>query len=238
MPVAVITGASQGLGLALAHGLADAGWSVVADARDADRLAVAVGGLPGGPHLAVPGDVTDSWHRGALAASAADLGGADLLVNNASTLGFETGGASPLPRLADLDPSTYARTLEVNVVAPVALAGLLLPQLRERRGRIVSVTSDASVEAYETWGGYGSAKAALDHATRVLAAEEPQLRVYAVDPGDLRTAMHQAAFPGEDISDRPEPATVVPHLMALVSGQLPSGRYRAADLTPVTAVRA
>ncbi|MBB3044857.1 SDR family oxidoreductase [Nocardioides sp. LMS-CY] len=232
MPVAVITGASQGLGLALAHGLAGAGWSVVADARDADRLQSAVAGLPGGPHLTVAGDVTDSWHRGALAASAADLGGADLLVNNASTL-----GASPLPRLADLDPSTYARILEVNVVAPVALAGLLLPQLRGRRGRILSITSDASVEAYETWGGYGSAKAALDHAMRVLAAEEPLVRVYAADPGDLRTAMHQAAFPGEDISDRPEPVSAVPHLMALVEGELPSGRYRAADLAPVTGVR-
>jgi NAD(P)-dependent dehydrogenase (short-subunit alcohol dehydrogenase family) len=219
MTVAVVTGASQGLGLALAHHLASAGWSVVADARDADRLAAAVAGLPGGPHLAVPGDVTDSWHRGALTASAADLGGADLLVNNASTL-----GASPLPRLADLDPSTYARILEVNVVAPVALAGLLLPQLRERGGRIVNITSDASVEPYATWGGYGSSKAALDHASRVLAAEEPAVRVYAVDPGDLRTAMHQAAFPGEDISDRPEPAAVAPRLLDLVSGTEPSGR--------------
>jgi len=228
MPVAVITGASQGLGLALAHTLAASGWSVVADARDAVRLDAAVADLPGGPHLAVPGDVTDSWHRGALAASAADLGGADLLVNNASTL-----GASPLPRLADLEPDTYLRTFEVNVVAPIALTSLLLPQLRAREGRVLNVTSDASVEAYETWGGYGSSKAALDHATRVLAAEEPGLRVYAVDPGDLRTAMHQAAFPDDDISDRPEPASVVPRLMALVVGDVPGGRHRAADLEPV-----
>jgi NAD(P)-dependent dehydrogenase (short-subunit alcohol dehydrogenase family) len=228
MPVAVITGASRGLGLALAHALAESGWSIVADARDAVRLDAAVGALPGGPHLAVPGDVTESWHRGALAASAADLGGADLLVNNASTL-----GASPLPRLADLEPETYLRTLEVNVVAPLALAALLLPQLRSRRGRILNITSDASVEAYETWGGYGSSKAALDHAGRVLALEEPDLQVYAVDPGDLRTAMHQAAFPGEDISDRPEPASVVPRLLALVVGDAPSGRHRAADLEPV-----
>jgi len=228
MPVAVITGASQGLGLALAHTLAASGWSVVADARDAVRLDAAVADLPGGPHLAVPGDVTDSWHRGALAASAADLGGADLLVNNASTL-----GASPLPRLADLEPDTYLRTFEVNVVAPIALTSLLLPQLRARGGRVLNVTSDASVEAYETWGGYGSSKAALDHATRVLAAEEPGLRVYAVDPGDLRTAMHQAAFPDDDISDRPEPASVVPRLMALVVGDVPGGRHRAADLEPV-----
>src|SRR3954451_1773348 len=231
MPVVVITGASQGLGLALAAELARTGWTVVADARDGERLTAAVDALPGGPHVAVPGDVTDSWHRGALAATATDLGGADLLVNNASTL-----GASPLPRLADLDPTAFTRTFEVNVVAPVALAGLLLPQLRARRGRIVNITSDASVEPYETWGGYGASKAALDHATRVLAAEEPLVRVYAVDPGDLRTEMHQAAFPGEDISDRPEPASVVPHLMALVVGDHPGGRHRAADLEP--AVRA
>jgi NAD(P)-dependent dehydrogenase (short-subunit alcohol dehydrogenase family) len=228
MPVAVITGASQGLGLALALALAESGWSVVADARDAARLDAAVGALPGGPHVAVPGDVTDSWHRGALAASAADLGGAALLVNNASTL-----GASPLPRLADLEPETYLRTFEVNVVAPIALTALLLPQLRTQGGRILNITSDASIEAYETWGGYGSSKAALDHATRVLAAEEPGLQVYAVDPGDLRTALHQAAFPGEDIGDRPEPASVVPRLLSLVVGDTPSGRHRAADLEPV-----
>ena len=220
MPVAVITGASQGLGLALAGELAARGWSLVVDARDAARLGEAVDALPGGPHAALPGDVTDSWHRGALAAAAADLGGVDLLVNNASTL-----GVSPLPLLADLEPTTYARILEVNVVAPVALTALLLPQLRERAGRIINITSDAAVEAYRTWGGYGSAKAALDHATRVLAAEEPGLRVYAVDPGDLRTALHQAAFPGEDISDRPEPASVVPRILALVLGDAASGRH-------------
>jgi NAD(P)-dependent dehydrogenase (short-subunit alcohol dehydrogenase family) len=232
MPVAVITGASQGLGLALAHALASTGWTVVADARDGVLLAEALAELPGGPHVAVPGDVADSWHRGALAASAAELGGADLLVNNASTLGLDDRGG-PLPRLADLEPETYLRTMEVNVVAPIALASLLLTQLRERRGRILNVTSDASVEAYETWGGYGSSKAALDHATRVLAAEEPEIRAYAVDPGDLRTAMHQAAFPDEDISDRPDPAAVVPRLMALVVGDHASGRHRAADLEPV-----
>ena len=231
MPVAVITGASQGLGLALAHALASAGWSIVADAREAGRLYAAVDDLPGGPHVAIPGDVTDSWHRGAIAATACELGGADLLVNNASTL-----GTSPLPRLAELEPEAYLRTMEVNVVAPVALTSMLLPQLRVRRGRVLNITSDASVEEYETWGGYGSSKAALDHATRVLAAEESEVRVYAVDPGDLRTAMHQAAFPGEDISDRPEPASVVPHLLALVVGDLPSGRHRAADLEPVVSV--
>ena len=225
MPVAVITGASQGLGRALATALARSGWTIVADARDGRRLDAAIAALPGRGHVAVPGDVSDSWNRGALAATAADLGGADLLVNNASTL-----GASPLPSFADLEPGTYARILEVDVVAPMALTALLLPQLRTRQGRVLNITSDASVEAYETWGGYGSAKAALDHASRVLAAEEPGLRVYAVDPGDLRTALHQDAFPGEDISDRPEPETVAPTLVALVGSDLPSGRYRAADL--------
>lgn len=231
MPVAVITGASQGLGLALATRLAADGWSLVVDARHGERLRAAVDTLPHGPHLAIPGDVTDSWHRGALADAASELGGADLLVNNASTL-----GASPLPRLADLDSTTYATILEVDVVAPVALAGLILPELRAHHGTILNITSDAAVEAYETWGGYGSAKAALDQASRVLAAEEPDVRVYAVDPGDLRTEMHQLAYPGEDISDRPEPASVVPRLLTLLTRELPSGRYRAADLEPVEAV--
>ena len=232
MPVAVITGASQGLGLALATRRAADGWSLVVDARGADALDAAVGHLPGGPHRAVPGDVADAAHRRDLVDAAAAFGGADLLVNNASTL-----GASPLPTMADLDPATYARVLEVNVVAPMALAAALLPQLRSRRGRVVNITSDASVEAYETWGGYGSSKAALDLATRVLAAEEPDVRAYAVDPGDLRTALHQAAFPGEDIGDRPEPVSVVPSLLVLVTGELPGGRYRAADLAPLAEAR-
>jgi NAD(P)-dependent dehydrogenase (short-subunit alcohol dehydrogenase family) len=228
VPVAVITGASQGLGLALARALAERGWSLVLDARGADLLAAATSDLPGGPHRALPGDVTDPDHRTALVGAAEELGGADLLVNNASTL-----GASPLPRLADLDPATYLRILEVDVVAPMALASALLPQLRARRGRVLNISSDAAVEAYETWGGYGSAKAALDHASRVLAAEEPDVRVQAVDPGDMRTAMHQAAYPGEDIGDRPLPETVVPALVALVEGDHPSGRYRASELLPV-----
>jgi NAD(P)-dependent dehydrogenase (short-subunit alcohol dehydrogenase family) len=232
MPVAVITGASQGLGLALATTLAGEGWVVVGDARDEQRLTAAFASLPTPGHAALAGDVTDSAHRRRLAESAERLGGADLLVNNASTL-----GASPLPAFADLDPRTYLRLLEVNVVAPLALVRDMLPQLRRRHGVVLNLTSDASVEAYETWGGYGSSKAALDHATRVLAAEEPDLRVYAVDPGDMRTAMHQAAFPGEDIADRPPPATVVPRLLSLLGADLPSGRYRAADLRE-TEVRA
>jgi NAD(P)-dependent dehydrogenase (short-subunit alcohol dehydrogenase family) len=229
-PVAVITGASQGLGRALAQELASRGWSLVLDARHEAALAEAVRRLPGGPHPAIAGDVADPAHRRDLAEVAAELGGATALVNNASTL-----GASPLPPLVQLDTETYLRILEVNLVAPVALVGALLPQLRANDGVVVNLTSDASVEAYETWGGYGSSKAGLDHATRVLAAEEPGLRVYAVDPGDMRTQMHQDAFPGEDISDRPEPAVAVPGLLRLLEGSLPSGRYRAAELSPVGA---
>jgi NAD(P)-dependent dehydrogenase (short-subunit alcohol dehydrogenase family) len=228
--VAVITGASQGLGRALAQELASRGWSLVLDARHEAALAEAVRQLPGGPHPAIAGDVADPAHRRDLAEVAAELGGATALVNNASTL-----GASPLPPLAQLDPETYLRILEVNLVAPVALTAALLPQLRVKDGVVVNLTSDASVEAYETWGGYGSSKAALDHATRVLAAEEPGLRVYAVDPGDMRTRMHQDAFPGEDISDRPEPLVAVPGLLRLLEGSLPSGRYRAAELAPIGA---
>jgi NAD(P)-dependent dehydrogenase (short-subunit alcohol dehydrogenase family) len=233
-PVAVITGASQGLGLALAHELAGRGWGLVLDARREVVLRDAVRGLPGGPHPAIAGDVADPAHRRDLVDVAAELGGATALVNNASTL-----GASPLPPLSELDTTTYLRILQVNLVAPIALTAALLPQLRTRDGVVVNVTSDASVEPYETWGGYGSSKAGLDHATRVLAVEEPALRVYAVDPGDMRTQLHQDAFPGEDISDRPEPAVAVPALLRLLAGGLPSGRYRAAellaDLTTVSA---
>ncbi|QWZ10026.1 SDR family oxidoreductase [Nocardioides panacis] len=222
MPVAVITGASRGLGAALAHALDRRGWDLVVDARDADALTTAIGSSSA---RAVPGDVVDPAHRRALADTAGALGGADLLVNNASTL-----GASPMPSLAELTPEVLSDTLLTNVVAPHALTRLLLPQLLAQRGTVLNITSDAAVEPYEGWGAYGASKAALDQLTRILAAEQPDLRVYAVDPGDMRTSMHQDAFPGEDISDRPEPATVVPHLLALVEGTLPSGRYRAADV--------
>jgi NAD(P)-dependent dehydrogenase (short-subunit alcohol dehydrogenase family) len=230
MPVAVISGASQGFGHALAEALAGEGWLVVGDARDEVALTAAMASLPGEGHVALTGDVTDPAHRRRLAETAERLGGADLLVNNASTL-----GASPLPAFADLEPQTYLRLLDVNVVAPLALVRELLPQLRRRHGAVLNLSSDAAVEAYETWGGYGSSKAALDHASRVLAAEEPDLRVYAVDPGDMRTAMHQAAFPGEDISDRPEPESVVPALLRLLDTRPPAGRYRANDFLAVEA---
>jgi NAD(P)-dependent dehydrogenase (short-subunit alcohol dehydrogenase family) len=219
-PTALITGAGRGLGLALARSLLASCWRVVANARRAGHLPAA---LPGA--VVVPGDVTDPAHRDQLAAAVSGLGRLDLLVNNASDL-----GPSPLPRLADVPLAAARRVLETNVLAPLALTQAFLPLLRESGGVIVNISSDAAVEAYEGWGTYGSAKAALDQLTAVLAVEEPGLAVYSVDPGDMRTEMHQAAFPGEDISDRPEPETVVPALAHLITTRPPSGRVRAADL--------
>jgi NAD(P)-dependent dehydrogenase (short-subunit alcohol dehydrogenase family) len=225
---AVITGASRGLGLALARGLAAEGWSLVIDARDADALGYAALCLPTGAAVtALPGDITDPGHRAALRGAADDLGGPDLLINNAGTL-----GASPLPAIADYPVDELRAAFEVNVLAPVALTQLLLPGLRGRGGAVLNVTSDAAVEAYAGWGGYGAAKAALEQASNVLAAEESVVRVWWVDPGDLRTRMHQEAFPGEDISDRPLPDAVVPAFTRLITERLPSGRYRAAELMP------
>ncbi|HYN96591.1 MAG TPA: SDR family NAD(P)-dependent oxidoreductase [Pilimelia sp.] len=225
-PVAVITGASRGLGRALAAALAGRGWHLIIDARDPDPLAATAAELSRTTQVtALPGDVADPAHRRALAAAVARAGRLDLLVNNASLL-----GPSPLPALAEHPLDALEQVYAVNALAPLAMLQLLLPPLRRTGGRLVNVSSDAAVEAYAGWGGYGSAKAALEALTAVLAVELPDLRVYAVDPGDLRTAMHQAAFPGEDISDRPQPDTVVPAFLRLVEGDLPSGRYRAADL--------
>ena len=238
---AIITGASRGLGRALAAGLAREGFDLIIDARDAAALDAAAGALraDGGPAAqrpggtvtvtAVPGDITDPAHRAALLATARAAGRLDLLVNNAGTL-----GASPLPALADYPPDELRAAFEVNVIAPIALTQLALPLLRASGGAVLNITSDAAVEAYAGWGGYGAAKAALEQASNVLAAEEPTLRVWWADPGDLRTDMHQLAFPGEDISDRPEPSSVVPAFLRLVTQRLPSGRYRAAHLMPVT----
>jgi NAD(P)-dependent dehydrogenase (short-subunit alcohol dehydrogenase family) len=223
MPVAMVTGASKGLGLALTRALAERGWSVVVDARDGDALRRATADLPGVTVLS--GDVADSGHRAELVAAVERLGRLDVLVNNASTL-----GASPLPRLDTLPLNTFRQTLEVNVVAPLALVQAALPLLRASGGRILNVTSDAGVEGYETWGGYGSSKAALEQLSNVLAVEEPGVRVYWVDPGDMRTDMHQDAFPGEDISDRPPPEDSIPGLLALLDGDRPSGRYSARSL--------
>jgi len=221
-PTALVTGASRGLGAALAEALDRRGWRLVVDGRDPDRLAATVAALPR-PDLvtAVPGDVADPDHRATLAGAVGDR--LDLLVNNASEL-----GPTPLPRLADLPPAALERVLAVNTVAPLALVQAVLPALERSGGVVLDVSSDAAVEAYEGWGGYGASKAALDQLTAVLAAEHPTLRVYAADPGDMATDMHRAADP--DATGLPEPAAVVPALLRLVDGDLPSGRYRAAEL--------
>jgi NAD(P)-dependent dehydrogenase (short-subunit alcohol dehydrogenase family) len=220
MSVAIVTGGSRGLGRALTQALLERGWSVVTGARDEQALARAAAGRD--RLTAVPGDVSDAAHREALIAAAGER--LDLLVNNASAL-----GPSPQPALRDYPLGALREVYEVDVLAPLALVQLALPRLAAGAA-IVNITSDAAVEPYPGWGGYGSAKAALDQVTAILAAEHPELRVYAVDPGDMRTQMQQDAFPGEDISDRPPPEESVPGLMALVEGALPSGRYRARDL--------
>jgi NAD(P)-dependent dehydrogenase (short-subunit alcohol dehydrogenase family) len=225
-PVAIVTGASQGLGFALADALAERGWALVVDARRADRLDAAVRRLAARTVVVgVAGDITDPAHRAELARQAAALGTVGLVVNNASTL-----GASPLPALDVIEPETFLRIFDVNVVAPLALVHDL-GELLDERATVVNITSDAAVEPYPRWGGYGAAKAALEHASRVLAVERPDLRVLVVDPGDMRTEMHQDAFPGDDISDRPEPEVRVPALLGLIEGEHPSGRYEASALT-------
>jgi NAD(P)-dependent dehydrogenase (short-subunit alcohol dehydrogenase family) len=225
MPTAIVTGGSRGLGLALSRALVERGWRVAIDARGAEQLEAAGAELAAlGEVCVVPGDVSDDWHRGALV-TAAGLE-IDVVVNNASLL-----GPSPLPPLARYPLKALEQVYRANVLGPLGLVQAALPRMREG-GRILNVSSDAAVEAYEGWGGYGSSKAALDQLTRVLAAERPDLRIYSVDPGDMRTRMHQDAFPGEDISDRPPPEASVPGLLALIDGDLPSGRYVARELSP------
>jgi NAD(P)-dependent dehydrogenase (short-subunit alcohol dehydrogenase family) len=229
MAVAVVTGGSRGLGLALSRSLVSDGWAILIDARNAAELEGAVTQLrvlgSDASVRGLAGDVTDPVHRRNLLRTARDMGGVDALVNNASTL-----GPSPRPRLSEYPVDALTRVYAVNVLAPLAIVQGALPELRARRGVVINITSDAGNEAYGEWGGYGSSKAALEHLTRVLAVEEPDVRCYAVDPGDLRTAMHQDAFPGDDISDRPLPDVAVPGLRRLLRADLPSGRYRAQDL--------
>jgi NAD(P)-dependent dehydrogenase (short-subunit alcohol dehydrogenase family) len=230
--VAMITGGSRGLGLALARALASRGWSLVIDARGAEALARAHAELEATTVRAVPGDVGDESHRRRLIDQASALGGLDLLVNNASLL-----GPSPQPALERYPLDALEDVYRTNVFAPLRLLQLSLPLLRASRGGcIINVTSDAAVEGYEGWGGYGSSKAALEQVSNVLAAEHADLRVYWVDPGDMNTQMQQEAFPGEDVSDRAPPEESVPGLLRLIEGDLPSGRYRARDLSASGAV--
>ena len=222
---ALITGASRGLGLALARALAERGWQLVIDARGAAALEAVRAELARLTRVvALPGDVTDAVHREALAAAARGLGGLDALVNNASIL-----GPSPQPGLLDYPLDWLEQVYRVNLIAPLALSQAVSGALKPD-ARILNISSDAAVEPYPGWGGYGSSKAALEQLSAVLAAERPELRVYRVDPGDMRTQMHQEAFPGEDISDRPLPEASVPGLLALLEGDLPSGRYQARAL--------
>jgi NAD(P)-dependent dehydrogenase (short-subunit alcohol dehydrogenase family) len=228
MASAIVTGASRGLGLALARALAARRRRLVIDARGEHDLETARAELAAMTEVvAVAGDVTSEAHRRALVAAAGDE--LDLLVNNAGGL-----GPSPLPRLERYPLDRLEELYRVNTFAPLRLVQLALPLL-SRRAAILNITSDAAVEAYEGWGGYGSSKAALEQLTQVLAAEHPGVRIYSVDPGDMRTRMHQDAFPGEDISDRPPPEQSVPGLLALIDGELPSGRYRASELVEVSA---
>jgi len=231
MSIAIITGASRGLGLALAHALARRGWSLVIDARGERELELAATELSALTDVtAVAGDVSDPWHREVLLARAgAPL---HLLVNNASLLKWPASDPhAPQPELARYPISALRRVYSVNVLAPLALIQEALPLMPDGAA-VINVSSDAAVEPYEGWGGYGSSKAALDQVTAILAAEQPRLRVYSVDPGEMRTRMHQEAFPGEDISDRPPPEHSVPGVLALIEGSVPSGRYRARDLAP------
>jgi NAD(P)-dependent dehydrogenase (short-subunit alcohol dehydrogenase family) len=223
VPVGIVTGASRGLGLALARALVEREWRLVVDARGAAALERAVSGLEG--VIAIAGDVADPEHRRVLVDATGDR--IDLLVNNAGVL-----GPSPQPTLASYPLAELARVYDVNVFAPLALIQEALPRLAPGAA-ILDVTSDAAGEAYEGWGGYGSSKAALEQLTAILAVEQRQLRVYSVDPGDMRTQTYQEAFPGEDISDLPLPEASVPGLLALIEGSLPSGRYRARELVAV-----
>jgi NAD(P)-dependent dehydrogenase (short-subunit alcohol dehydrogenase family) len=219
---ALITGASRGLGLALARGLANLGWNLVIDARGTDALAEVRSELAQRTKvIAIAGDITDAAHRAALREAIQQFSGLDALVNNASML-----GPSPQPPLLEYPLDVLEQVYRTNVIAPLALIQdvqhALLPG-----ATIINITSDAGVEPYAGWGGYGSSKAALEQLSHILAAENPELRIYWVDPGDMRTQMHQEAFPGEDISDRPLPDVSVPGLLALITGAHPSGRYAA-----------
>lgn len=222
--IAIVTGASRGLGLATARALAERGWTLIIDARSGNDLSAAKESIGEGV-IAITGDVSNAAHRQDLIHAASDAGGLDLLINNASVL-----GPSPQPKLEIYPVDVLREVYEVNLMAPLALLQSALPLLRSRSGTVVNITSDAATEAYPGWGGYGSSKAALNQMTNILSAEEPDVSVYRFDPGDMNTKMHQEAFPGEDISDRPPPENSVPALIALIEGRAPSGHYRVDDV--------
>lgn len=225
---AIVTGASRGFGLAVANELARRDWNLVIDARNPSDLkgaATDLSAVGAGETRPLVGDITDSAHARALVEAAQQLGSLSLLVNNAGIL-----GPSPQPRLATYPLQSLEQVIQMYLIAPLRLIQLSLPDLRRHDGVVINVTSDAAVEAYETWGGYGAAKAALEHLSHVLAVEERGVSVYWLDPGDMRTRMHQEAFPGEDIGDRPLPETRSPAVMRLVEERPPSGRFTAESL--------
>lgn len=223
---ALITGASRGLGQALARELAQQGWTLILDARGSEALEAVRAELEGKTRvITLAGDINDAAHRQHLADAAKSVGGLDAVVNNASIL-----GPSPQPNLLDYPLEVLEQVYRTNVIAPLALLQAVRPHLKANV-RILNVTSDAGAEAYAGWGGYGSSKAAFEQLSAILAAENPNWKVYWVDPGDMRTQMHQEAFPGEDISDRPLPEVSVPGFVALLKGDLPSGRYKAQKMT-------
>jgi NAD(P)-dependent dehydrogenase (short-subunit alcohol dehydrogenase family) len=224
-PVAIVTGGARGFGRAVSAGLLDRGWTVVVDARRVADLDSTATALDSPRLICVAGDVTDAAHRAALVDAATKAGPLSLLVNNASGL-----GPSPQPTLADYPLAEFRAVYDVNVFAPLALMQATMPALLGTGGVVVNISSDAAVEAYEGWGGYGSSKAALDQMSAVAAVETPTVAVYSFDPGDMRTEMHQAAFPDEDISDRPDPESVVPSLLRLLDTRPAAGRYRAAEM--------
>ncbi|MDQ3784645.1 MAG: SDR family oxidoreductase [Actinomycetota bacterium] len=230
MPIALVTGASRGLGKALAQELGRRGWQLVVDARNGEVLKDAAQGFGNTSRVAaLAGDVGDPTHRDEMVQAVHRMGRLDLLVNNASTL-----GPVPRPDLGAYPLDELERVIQINTIAPLGLIQALLPELTANAGSIINVSSDAAVEPYAGWGGYGSSKAALDQLSAVLAEEQPAVRIYSFDPGDMRTEMQQQAFPGEDISDRAEPKVVVPSMLRLVDERPPSGRYRANDLRPLS----
>ena len=217
---AIITGASRGLGLTLAKALAERGWNLIINARNAEALYQVQKELKQQTEvIAISGDVRDEVHLLQFPEHLQRFGQLDLLINNASTL-----GASPQPHLMDFPIEAIHQVFHTNVIAPLSLLQRVRPWLHEG-SKVINISSDAAVAAYPGWGGYGASKAALDHLSAILAQEQPDWKIYWVDPGDMRTQMHQEAFPNEDISDRPLPETTLPAFLHLIEKDYSSGRY-------------